>query len=134
WSWYNMVMLVIASFVCIEQPRYRKDERFKTYEATTLVAEDEAHGYTMLDCSVGGMLFAGEAPVPRGSKVAVRLGGASFDATIVRPAPDAFAVQLESESARDAMIRYLYSRHQLGTSVQVRAWEVTMTILQRLFR
>ena len=84
WSWYNIVLLTVACVVCVEQPRYRKDERFTGSEKATLLVDGQARVYPMLDCSLGGMQLAGQAPAPLGSTVAVGLGGAHFEATLVR--------------------------------------------------
>ena len=39
WSWYNALVLIIVCFVCIEQPRRRKAERFTADEPMLLEVE-----------------------------------------------------------------------------------------------
>jgi len=134
WSWYNIVLLIICCVVCIEQPRYRKDERFPVHEAVTLSSAAGVCTYPMLDCSLGGMRLAGEAPAPLGSKVGVRFRAARVNATIVRTATDSFALQLEGESAHELLIRYLYSGRLMRGSIDVRVGRVVIAVLQRLFR
>ena len=35
WSLYNVIMLAVAALMCVEAPRYRKEERFATDEAAS---------------------------------------------------------------------------------------------------
>jgi hypothetical protein len=36
WGWYNIGVLALACVVCVEQPRYRKDERRLSREPAML--------------------------------------------------------------------------------------------------
>ena len=37
WCWYNIVILTLTCFACVERPRYRKSERYATNESVWVV-------------------------------------------------------------------------------------------------
>ena len=134
WSWYNILLLVVACVVCVEQPRYRTDERFRLRDHAALVLGGVTQLRQVLDSSVGGMRLAGAAPGPVGTPLTVMIGALRLRAEVVRVATEDFALRLVSADDRDAMTRYLYAGRDTSTSVQVPVWRVMAAVLRRLFR
>jgi cellulose synthase (UDP-forming) len=134
WSWYNICLLIVACVVCVEQPRYRKDERFRAWETATLLLRDATEQRDMLDCSVGGMRLFGRAPGPVGTALTVVLGSMRLEALIVRAGRDDFALQIHGDEDRETMMRYLYSGRDTSTAIRVPTFHVLVAVLRRLFR
>jgi len=134
WSWYNIAVLVVACAVCVEQPRFRKDERRASREPATLLVGASAYDRRLLDFSAGGLRLAGAAPASVGTPVTVALRSHRLPATIVRRGPDDFAVRLEGEAAREAMIRDFYSTRYSPLVSEIRSWRVATTIMRRLWQ
>jgi cellulose synthase (UDP-forming) len=135
WSWYNIAILTIAGMVCIEQPRKRKAERFQACEPATLVIDGQVHTYPVLDISTRGLRLAGQAPVAPGTDVAVRLADVRLVARVVRTNGGDFALRVDDSLAtRKAMIRHVYGGRYNAAIERIRASEVMMTVLGRVFR
>jgi cellulose synthase (UDP-forming) len=134
WSWYNIILLVVACVVCIEQPRYRTDERFRMRDTATLSFGGTAQVRQVLDSSVGGMRLAGAAPGPIGTPLMISIGPLRLHAEVARVTAEDFALRLASDSDRDAMTRYLYAGRDTSTALQVPVWRVMAAVLRRLFR
>lgn len=135
WSWYNIALLILACLVCIEQPRKRKAERFTAGDAAVLSVNGEIHTRPVLDISRTGLRLAGAAPALLGSRIEVKIGDAPIGATIVRAAPDEFAVLVDdTPPARKAMVGQVYCG-RYGTGIaEVRGRAVLAAVLARLFR
>ena len=84
WSWYNLTVLVIVCFVCVEQPRHRKAERFVSDETIVIETAGRARTFRLSDISITGARLRGKAPVPKGSSVLCRLNGRAIRGTVVR--------------------------------------------------
>jgi cellulose synthase (UDP-forming) len=134
WSWYNILLLLVACVVCVEQPRYRTDERFRRREKAELLLGDGREVRDVLDSSVGGMRLLGAAPGPIGTPVTVVIGALRLRGQVVRAAAEEFALRFQAEADRDAMTRYLHAGHDTSTAIQVPLWRVVTAVLQRLFR
>jgi cellulose synthase (UDP-forming) len=133
WSWYNIAVLALACVVCVEQPRYRKDERRTSREPAMVFIGNHSYDYDVLDYSVSGLRLKGIAPAPVGTKVTVSLDRVQVEASIVRQGQGDFGLQVEGEQARKVMIRHFYSG-QLGQAVlNVRAWRVAGAVVRRVF-
>ncbi len=134
WSWYNATVLIIVCFVCVEQPRRRKAERFAADEPIALEAEGLSRIFRLADISISGARLRGEAPVPSGSHVRCTLRGRSVGATLVRAAPDSFAVEFdEAFDARIEMIRHFYSGDYVKAIEEVAPVGVGRAIAARMF-
>ncbi|MDP2621665.1 MAG: glycosyltransferase [Hyphomicrobiales bacterium] len=135
WSWYNIMILLLAIAVCVERPRVRKDERLKTEETVALHLNGEVKTYTMVDISVSGGRLLGEAPGPPGTRVSILLGSQVLDGKIARKLDDGFAIEIEQTIAsRAAMIRHVYSgSHRSGVD-HIRAISVAKRVFARLSR
>jgi cellulose synthase (UDP-forming) len=135
WSWYNIVILTVASVVCIEQPRKRKTERFQTREPITLVQNDQYFHHTILDISTTGMRLAGPAPGPLGTQLSVVLGGLRIAATIVRSTDQDFALRtVDNFATHKAMIKHVYGGRYNSAIQQIRASQVLTAVIGRVFR
>jgi cellulose synthase (UDP-forming) len=135
WSLYNLVVLALACYVCIEEPRYRAIERFDSDETFTLRVGSEAHTRRACDISVTGLRFRGDAPAPVGQQVTLELDGLALPARIVRLTADGFAVELETSArSRTAMTRRVFSGRYSLTVARIDPIVVARTIAARLLR
>jgi len=135
WSWYNIAILTIACYVCIEQPRLRKSERFK---ASRHVEAATAGGSVMLDMadiSISGAHFRGRPPVAYGERLAISISGHAVGATVVRIGPSDYAVHFDDSLANRAlMIRHIYSERYVKEFRGVQLHLVGKAVLERLLR
>lgn len=74
WSVFNIITLVVAVLICVEQPRFRREERFMADEPATLREGTQDLPVRLVDISLTGcsMKMPGEMP-PRGALVGVRI-------------------------------------------------------------
>lgn len=135
WSWYNLVILTLVCFVCIEQPRRRKAERFETNELITVIYDGKEHLRQLIDISISGARIAGLAPGIQGGATSCRFGGSVVEAYIMRVNADSFAVSFDGSLAiRFAMIRHFYSSQYVKAFEKVNAASVGRAVAQRLLR
>jgi cellulose synthase (UDP-forming) len=135
WSWYNLIILIIASFICIEQPRRRKAERFPTNDVAYLTVENNRYRYIVRDVSISGLALVGSAPAPRGTPVLLEFSGRRLNATIIRSEDSEFALHLtDSLLTRSAMIRFVYSGRLHSGVADINARRVMAAVVDRLLR
>jgi cellulose synthase (UDP-forming) len=135
WSWYNLVILILACFVCIEQPRRRKAERFAIDEVAYLSIANRIYQFPVRDVSTTGLALVGRAPAPLGAAVTVQFFDRRLNATIIRSKSDEFAVHInDSLFARSSMIRYVYSGRLHSSISRVNASQVVAAVVDRLLR
>ncbi len=135
WSWYNFAILLVACFVCVEQPRRRKAERFETSELVKLTADGANHLRQLIDISISGAQVCGVAPAPKGSAIDFRIGDCVVEARIVRADRTSFAVSFDGSLAvRYAMIRHFYSGQYVKAIENVNVANVTKAVARRLFQ
>jgi cellulose synthase (UDP-forming) len=134
WAWYNLIVLTICCLVCVEQPRRRLDERFSTNEKVHIRVGSQVRVYDVKDVSVGGMCLAGEVMEPIRSPATVIIGRSEIPAVIVRKAANEFAISLIGDTAREAMIRRVYSERYGRPLENIRPSQVIAGILHRLVR
>lgn len=134
WSWYNLLVLIIVCFVCIEQPRRRKAERFATDEAVMLECTGQNLILRLTDISITGAGLRGEPPAPLGTAITCTIGGRAVRGTIVRKVADGFAIKFDEElKTRVEMIRGFYAGNYVKAFAQVATLGVTTAIVRRLF-
>jgi cellulose synthase (UDP-forming) len=133
WSWYNAIVLLIVCFVCVEQPRRRKAERFAADEPILIEADGRNRIFGLEDVSITGARIQGAPPVPEGAHLRCTLNGRSVGATVVRILPRSFAVVFdEAFNARIDMIRGFYSGNYVKAVEEVAPAGVGRAILTRL--
>jgi cellulose synthase (UDP-forming) len=135
WSWYNLIILTIVCFVCIEQPRRRKAERFETNDLITVIYDGKEHLRQLIDISISGARIAGLAPGTRNGATSCKIGGSVVEANVIRVNADSFAVSFDGSLAiRFAMIRHFYSSQYVKAFEKVNATSVGKAVAQRLLR
>jgi cellulose synthase (UDP-forming) len=134
WSWYNVIVLVIACVVCIEQPRKRKSERYASDEPILIASGARSLSRSIIDISIGGSRISGPSPARAGETIRVFFAGLEMNATIVRIDADDFAVAFEPTfTNRAAMIRRIHSGRYTTPFEDVQATAVGAAILKRIF-
>ncbi|MEG6510247.1 glycosyltransferase [Methyloligella sp. 2.7D] len=109
WSWYNILILVLACLVTVEASQRRRGERFKADGMAQVIVGDRGFDYPAHDISVSGMRLNGPMPAPVGTKVKIRYEDLALEAHIAVDYDNAFAVQFAtSPGARIALIRHIY--------------------------
>lgn len=134
WSWYNLIVLSVCCMVCIEQPRYRKDERHTTGERARVLIGTHVREYKVLDISAGGARLSGPLPEPIGTPVLLSLDHLQVPAVIVRKNADGIGLRIEGEEARAAMLRHVYSGRYGSAVLQVHGAKLAVKIVQRALR
>jgi cellulose synthase (UDP-forming) len=135
WSWYNLVVLTIVCFVCVEQPRRRKAERFETNELVAIIVDGKEHLRQLIDISISGARIAGLAQATKDGAITCRIRNRVVEAKLIRAGPDSFAVSFDGSLAmRFAMSRHFYSGQYVKAFEKVNAASVGKAVAQRLMR
>ncbi len=135
WSWYNMVVLTMACLVCIEQPRYRSDERLTAGDDALVQTSAAASPHKVLDVSLGGARLAGTLAADVGSEVTVVLAGLTLPATVVRRGEESFAVRFHDEDeARMDLIKLVYSGRYSAAVEKIEPGRVAAAVFGRVMR
>ena len=92
WTWYNLIVLVVLCFVCIERPRKRAAERFASRELISVKTADRSQLMQLADVSITGARIFGVPPAPLGDSIELELPNFRVSAKIVRREADAFGV------------------------------------------
>ncbi len=111
WSVYNIIVLLMAISVCVELPRYRREERFGASELVRVCTGDHIFVAPLADISVSGARIRAPRPGPAGSLVTVTLQHVGdTEATIAGGSDAMFVVEFTAaDKTRDALIRKLFS-------------------------
>jgi len=111
WSVYNIIVLLMAISVCVELPRYRREERFATAEPTRIRTGDRIFMAPLADVSVSGARIQAPRPGPVGTLVTITLEHVGdIEARIVDGSDAMFVVEFAAaDKTRDALIRKLFS-------------------------
>lgn len=134
WSWYNILILTIACYACIEQPRPRKSDRFHAADQVILTARGAASRSKLTDISVSGAALVGEAPAGVGEQVSITLAPYTVSATVTRSGQGFFAVRFgDTLAERVALARYLYSGRYSRALLEIRWASVMRAVSARLF-
>jgi cellulose synthase (UDP-forming) len=134
WSLYNAVVLAIVCFICVEQPRRRKAERFERDEPVLIREGNEPRLVRMADISITGARFIDPAPPPVGAVLKCNLYGQNVSATVVRRTSNGFGVRFEEAAAtRIRVVRAFYAGEYVRAFHSIRAAPVGKALLMRLF-
>jgi len=135
WSWYNIILLVLASFVCIEAPQLRHGERFRSEGRATLTLGGHTLQYPVQDISIGGMRLRGKLPGAYGTPVHVSFEGLDVEGTLVRAYEDGFAIRfVQSRDVRQRLIRHVYGGKYGGELPEIKPADVATAMANRVFR
>jgi cellulose synthase (UDP-forming) len=134
WSLYNAIILMIVCFVCIEQPRRRKAERFERDVPVLFDVGGRPGIYRLADISITGARFVSDNPPPAGTAVRCTLQGRQVAALIVRHTRNGFGIRFdEGLDARVDLIRAFYSGDYVRAFKGIRAAPVGKAVLMRIF-
>jgi cellulose synthase (UDP-forming) len=134
WSLYNAFVLMIVCFVCIEQPRRRKAERFERDEPILITVDGVSRLARMKDISLTGARLSVDAPPDRGTRVLCTIMGQTFSGIVARRLDDGFAVRFdESLDSRVRLIRAFYAGDYVDAFQGVKALPVGRAIVARIF-
>ena len=133
WTWYNVIVLTVLCFVCIERPRMRAAERFASRDLVKVRLPEGDKTVQLADLSITGARIFGKAPRSLGERIELELNGVRLAATIVRVETDAFAVAFaRTFETRIAMIRLFYSGEHLRPLDNIRILRVGASVLRRV--
>lgn len=134
WAWYNIAVLTLACFACVELRQSRKGDRFAADEPVDVVHAGESRRLRMVDVSIGGARFVGPS-LPRGAHVVVRLAERDLPARVARATPDGFAVMFEKTlEARKAAVQHVFSGRYAADAFAIQPTRVAGAVLTRLLR
>ncbi|WP_396604999.1 PilZ domain-containing protein [Bradyrhizobium sp. YCK136] len=121
-------------FICIEQPRRRKAERFERDEPILVHEGAEPRLVRMADISISGARFIDPASPAIGASIKCNVYGQNVSATVVRRTRDGFGVRFEDAVAtRINVVRAFYAGGYVRAFRSVRAAPVGKALLMRLF-
>jgi len=133
WSWYNIVLLVTALAVSVERPRYRKNERIAARDVAWVKVGGEWQCFFTEDISASGMRIAGNAPVPKGAPIELRVDGQVLTGRVARTMENAFAVAVDDTiAAQKAMIRLVYSGRFASAPKRISGRAVAQRLLRQV--
>jgi cellulose synthase (UDP-forming) len=134
WSWYNVAILVAAIAVCVERPRFRKDERLRARDIAWVGIDGKWQYFLTEDISVSGLRLAGVSPAAIGTAVRLRVDGKMLAGQIARFLPGSFAVAVDDTlEARTAMIALVHSGRFHSSVQDISTRAVAQRLLGRLF-
>jgi cellulose synthase (UDP-forming) len=135
WSWYNIILLLLACFVAVEASDRRRSERFNVNRIGLLSTRNWTRPFLISDVSVSGMRLAGAAPAPVGTTVHVQYENLDVEATIARIDAANFAISFaQSPETRAALIRHVYAGPYHAGVEDVRPTKVATALLSRILR
>ncbi|MGK7871223.1 glycosyltransferase family 2 protein [Falsiroseomonas sp. E2-1-a20] len=113
WSLYNCLVLFIACMICVEQPRFRAEERFIADEQVTLIdSAGICWPAQMRDISIVGAQLEMAATPPLAERLLLLRGAGLPDipVTVRRSGPGVVNLAFEPSSfEREAIIRKIFS-------------------------
>jgi hypothetical protein len=134
WTWYNLIVLVVLCFVCIERPRHRAAERFASRELVSVKTAERTQLMQLDDVSITGARIFGVPLGAPGESVQLELPNFRISATIVRREGNTFAVAFNhSLKSRVAAIQHFYSGGYLRPLGSIRVLRVAESVLRRVF-
>jgi cellulose synthase (UDP-forming) len=135
WSWYNILILLIACFVCVEQPRLRRHERFKVREVAHLHIDGRVLAVEIDGVSQGGACVMGAAPAVVGRKVMLEIQGFRLSGQIARITERYFAVEFADDAQTTQMaFSLVYSGRYSMAIDKINAPSVYGHVLSRIFK
>jgi cellulose synthase (UDP-forming) len=134
WSWYNIILLTLACFSCIELGQRRKGDRFAAHENVRLHYNGRSAEWFMLDISVSGVRFSGAHSFEIGQEVEIELGKRMLKAKIARLTPDGFALAFAPTlEARVAAIQFVFSGRFSSEDAPIAPKALAKALIARVF-
>lgn len=134
WTWYNLLILVVVCVVCIEQPRLRKAERFRTDEPVIVAVSGFRLTGRLVDISITGARLMGPPPAPVGTNLVCTIRGRDVLGTVARDLGDGYAMKFDDAlQTRIAMIRGFYAGDYVHAFDRIIASNVSGAIARRIF-
>lgn len=134
WSWYNLLVLAVAGFICVERPRYRGAVRYACNEPVALRGPAGDFATRLIDISITGAQAQGAAPAALGAEVEASFGAVTVKARIARIGAHEFALDFApAPASRLALTRHFYAAgyyHGVGVVDQK---AVARGLLRRIF-
>jgi len=135
WSWYNILVLTLACFVCVESSQRRNGERFVSNEFADVTYGHSSRRLRVRNISVSGMRLVCDESVTLGADVQISLGQLEADARVARRYDDGFAVEfVASQAVREGLIRHVYCGDYSSTVETIRPGSVVLAAVGRVFR
>ena len=135
WSWYNIVILTLACFVCIEASQARRGDRFQSKGMATLTVAGAQRQLPIGNISVSGMRLHGAAPAEIGTRVRVQFDGIDVEANIMRVDAAGFGVQFApSQEMHARLVRHIYCDRPGTNQPDINAGKVAGAVFNRVFR
>ncbi len=136
WCWYNIIILVLACYVCIEQPQRRYRHRFPISDSVQLQTGNGVQRFAIRDISVSGVRLIGTGNRPPANAIVVAaVGEFVMRARVVRITDDGFALAFEPTLKNRAnVIRYIFSKRYLMSGRSIKPGKVAIAVGARLFR
>jgi cellulose synthase (UDP-forming) len=132
WTGYNLILLIVLCFVCIERPRRRAAERFASRELVSVKTADRTQIMQLANISITGARIFGVPPGCPGESVELKLPNFSVSAKIVRCEKHAFAVDFNHTlKSRVAAIQF-YSAGYLRPLGSIRIMRVAESVVRRV--
>ena len=133
WSWYNIIVLSIASYVCFERPQRRQGDRFATDERVEVVIGERSFSFRAIDVSAGGIRLSGAPPLALGEVATLRLGDVAVQGRLARVVGGSFAFQFQFEvGERLRMLQCIYSGRYSQTVTTVSPGRVAGAVAAEL--
>jgi cellulose synthase (UDP-forming) len=134
WCWYNLIIMALLCFVCVEQPRLRRAERYESAELARLRWADSEKTFQLADISITGARLRGACPVSLGERVELSFSDCNVEANVVRVESGAFAVAFDhSFDSRLTMTRHFYCSGYIQPLGNIRLVKVGVAVARRLF-
>jgi cellulose synthase (UDP-forming) len=135
WTWYNIVILTLACFVCVEASQARRGDRFHSDDRATLIVPGAELQFPIADISVSGMRLRGALPVALGTAVQVQFDGIDIGAKVTRADAGGFALQFApSQEMHASLVRHVYCDGYDGSEPDISAARVASALITRVFR
>jgi cellulose synthase (UDP-forming) len=136
WSVYNIIVLLLAMAVCVDLPRYRREERFATSEPVQVSAGKDVFTAPLLDISIAGAQILAPSPAAQGSIVSLKLQDiGEVTGKIVRGTANDFAVIfIDTDRQRDALIRKVYTGQYDQRPQEVHGRRILHALVARALR
>ena len=133
WSWYNIVVLIIACFVCVELPRPSDD--LVAGQVVNLSAGGSTYSYVVAKSAGPELYLAGVPPGCLDGLAILQVGGEDIPVKLTPQTAQLFRASFDTTScARSHVLRHFYQQRFRNSAVDIRTPHLARTIAGHLFR